>query len=94
MSVSLVFHHLFEGVRLVVNRELIHKRRARFIHADDFNMRAFTPELEDNLIERGYGRDIPEVRRADIDVHRFHRFLEVERGIEVLGRREKTWPLT
>ncbi len=81
-----------ERVDLVVDRELVNDRRAGLVHPDDLDFRAFTAELHDDLVERGDGRDVPEVRACHIDLHALQHLLKVEGRDERVRRREEDLP--
>lgn len=75
--------------RSVVGGKLVDQRRARLVHADHLHLGALSAEFQAGGVDRAYPGQVPYMRAADVDAHRFHRFLEFERLEEVLRRREE-----
>src|SRR3990170_283139 len=81
-------HQAF-GVGFIVYCELVDQRRARFVHADDFDVSAFPAKLQDDFIQRGNGRNVPKMGVGDIDAHALDGLLEVEPADEAFRRSKK-----
>ncbi len=85
-------HQQVFGAVLVVDRELVHQRGAGFVETRDLDLGGFATEFEDHLVQRADGRDVPEMRAADVDVDLVDHLLEVEAGDESVCRGEKHLP--
>lgn len=60
-------HELINSVGFIVNAEAIHDCGARFVEAQHFNLGALAAELDDHLVQRCNGGDIPEVSAVQVD---------------------------
>ena len=79
--------------RLVVGANALDHGGCRLVHADDVNRDAMVAKLQDDPVEGVDGRDVPEVRRLQVDHHSFQCFLaKIEGGVEGFSRGEEYVP--
>jgi hypothetical protein len=61
-----------------MHAEALHQCRARRIQADDLDRAPVPARLQRHAVERADGRDVPEMRGADVDDEALDLLLQVE----------------
>ncbi len=78
---------------LVVDSKLVHHRGAGLVQADHLHFSTFAPELDDHLVQRTDGSDVPEVGTADVDAYLVDDLFVIEGVDETLYDAKNTWPV-